>query len=162
MDAMLRGQTVVHREYCQVGKGRDMGFLSILGFFCKLSSGTAQMSTSRQAFRLGQRLGLARLMGYYYGHTGFYVGQLHFYHATYGLLALAYLGALLEGSGLLAAAAAPAAAPLNLVFGPLFGLFFGASLLPLAMATPVSYTHLRAHETDSYLVCRLLLEKKNI
>ena len=24
----------------------------------------------------------------------------------------------------------------------------------------VSYTHLRAHETDSYLVCRLLLEKK--
>jgi len=23
------------------------------------------------------------------------------------------------------------------------------------------YTHLRAHETDSYLVCRLLLEKKN-
>ena len=26
--------------------------------------------------------------------------------------------------------------------------------------TTVSYTHLRAHETDSYLVCRLLLEKK--
>ena len=22
------------------------------------------------------------------------------------------------------------------------------------------YTHLRAHETDSYIVCRLLLEKK--
>ena len=27
-------------------------------------------------------------------------------------------------------------------------------------AWSVSYTHLRAHETDSYLVCRLLLEKK--
>src|SRR5664279_1152120 len=27
-------------------------------------------------------------------------------------------------------------------------------------SNPVSYTHLRAHETDSYLVCRLLLEKK--
>ena len=26
--------------------------------------------------------------------------------------------------------------------------------------TPVSYTHLRAHETLRYLVCRLLLEKK--
>ena len=26
---------------------------------------------------------------------------------------------------------------------------------------PVSYTHLRANETDSYLVCRLLREKKN-
>src|SRR5680860_235666 len=30
---------------------------------------------------------------------------------------------------------------------------------PTCRAT-VSYTHLRAHETDSYLVCRLLLEKK--
>src|SRR5665647_3956724 len=29
----------------------------------------------------------------------------------------------------------------------------------LTGAMPVSYTHLRAHETDSYLVCRLLLEK---
>src|SRR5660398_301278 len=26
---------------------------------------------------------------------------------------------------------------------------------------PVSYTHLRAHETQANLVCRLLLEKKN-
>src|SRR5680860_1607979 len=34
-----------------------------------------------------------------------------------------------------------------------------ASSAPSAQA-PVSYTHLRAHETDSYLVCRLLLEKK--
>src|SRR5664279_6101372 len=33
------------------------------------------------------------------------------------------------------------------------------ALNPLAVE-PVSYTHLRAHETDSYLVCRLLLEKK--
>src|SRR5665647_3789211 len=31
---------------------------------------------------------------------------------------------------------------------------------PLGRPEPVSYTHLRAHETDSYLVCRLLLEKK--
>ena len=30
----------------------------------------------------------------------------------------------------------------------------------LVKPEPVSYTHLRAHETDSYLVCRLLLEKK--
>ena len=29
----------------------------------------------------------------------------------------------------------------------------------IEQAIPVSYTHLRAHETDSYLVCRLLLEK---
>src|SRR5665647_3858821 len=36
---------------------------------------------------------------------------------------------------------------------------FSAS--PKNRVAPVSYTHLRAHETDSYLVCRLLLEKKN-
>src|SRR5680860_1802008 len=30
----------------------------------------------------------------------------------------------------------------------------------MRLSKPVSYTHLRAHETDSYLVCRLLLEKK--
>src|SRR5664279_6081725 len=29
----------------------------------------------------------------------------------------------------------------------------------IGKTTSVSYTHLRAHETDSYLVCRLLLEK---
>src|SRR5665647_3759783 len=31
----------------------------------------------------------------------------------------------------------------------------GALAHLLAIAGPVSYTHLRAHETDSYLVCRL-------
>src|SRR5680860_1270736 len=31
---------------------------------------------------------------------------------------------------------------------------------PRTHTQAVSYTHLRAHETDSYLVCRLLLEKK--
>ena len=36
----------------------------------------------------------------------------------------------------------------------------GKVVVTLNVYTPVSYTHLRAHETDSYLVCRLLLEKK--
>src|SRR5680860_1682337 len=38
-----------------------------------------------------------------------------------------------------------------------------SSVIPLKAlrrTMTVSYTHLRAHETDSYLVCRLLLEKK--
>ena len=34
------------------------------------------------------------------------------------------------------------------------------SLSGIAAAIPVSYTHLRAHETPEHLVCRLLLEKK--
>eukprot|EP00656_Telonema_subtile_P030574 TRINITY_DN33553_c0_g1_i1.p1 TRINITY_DN33553_c0_g1~~TRINITY_DN33553_c0_g1_i1.p1 ORF type:complete len:113 (+),score=7.65 TRINITY_DN33553_c0_g1_i1:187-525(+) len=41
---------------------------------------------------------------------------------------------------------------------------YGASNMsidPAISCTPVSYTHLRAHETVLDLVCRLLLEKKN-
>ena len=35
-------------------------------------------------------------------------------------------------------------------------------LIPKILTTKtVSYTHLRAHETEADLVCRLLLEKKN-
>src|SRR5665647_1580567 len=41
------------------------------------------------------------------------------------------------------------------------GFTLSAALTGIAFGIiPVSYTHLRAHETDSYLVCRLLLEKK--
>ena len=101
MDAVLRGHAVVHRGYLQLGKGRDMGFLSILSFFCKLSSGTAQMTTSRQAYRLGVRLGLARLLGFYYAHIGYYVGQLHFFHATYLTFAFTFLSSVADGTGLL-------------------------------------------------------------
>ena len=32
-------------------------------------------------------------------------------------------------------------------------------MMTYLISNPVSYTHLRAHKTDSYLVCRLLLEK---
>ena len=39
------------------------------------------------------------------------------------------------------------------------GLFLPAEIKKYNQEA-VSYTHLRAHETDSYLVCRLLLEKK--
>ena len=39
-----------------------------------------------------------------------------------------------------------------------WGVFSISMTIPIA---PVSYTHLRAHETVLDLVCRLLLEKKN-
>ena len=45
---------------------------------------------------------------------------------------------------------------------PARSLSEGADIIPgrSAVAGPVSYTHLRAHETKANLVCRLLLEKK--
>src|SRR5678815_5780922 len=43
-------------------------------------------------------------------------------------------------------------------------LITGGGIIPKedmdALREPVSYTHLRAHETPEHLVCRLLLEKK--
>ena len=132
MDCMLRGHRVVHREYFVVGKGRDMGFLSILGFFCKLSSGTAQMSTSRQAYRLGVRLGIGRLFGFFYAHIGYYYGQLLFFHATYLIFAFSFLAALADGSGLLTGVEQTML--LRTLFGPLYVLSLAASLLPLQLA----------------------------
>ena len=41
------------------------------------------------------------------------------------------------------------------------GLSSGLSWVANGVGIPVSYTHLRAHETRHDLVCRLLLEKKN-
>src|SRR5665809_63229 len=40
------------------------------------------------------------------------------------------------------------------------GIQFGSDETLNQFAYPVSYTHLRAHETKANLVCRLLLEKK--
>ena len=38
--------------------------------------------------------------------------------------------------------------------------WIGAVIVGIVVSIPVSYTHLRAHETKANLVCRLLLEKK--
>eukprot|EP00965_Chrysotila_dentata_P206297 6183462-Pleurochrysis_carterae.AAC.2 len=115
----------------QVGKGRDMGVDSILGFFSKLSVGTAEMTTTRQAFRLGNRLAFGRLLGFYYAHIGSYVGQLHYYHSSYMLLALSFLGAVADGTKVLPGAAKPAAALMDSMYGFLSVLFILSSMLPL-------------------------------
>ncbi len=138
MDATLRGHKIKHVEYIQVGKGRDMGLLSILIFFSKLSMGTAMMTSSRQALRLGQRLGLARLFGFYYAHIGFYAGQLHYYHVGFGQLALALLGTLVARAGLsLHPDATEAASVLlfNNLHGPIWILFFLFAIVPLFFVT---------------------------
>ena len=50
--------------------------------------------------------------------------------------------------------------PLPRVFAILLAAF-GRGMRAVPTIGPVSYTHLRAHETVLDLVCRLLLEKKN-
>ena len=48
----------------------------------------------------------------------------------------------------------------TIFFATLLYFFLAKIVIPELKTISVSYTHLRAHETDSYLVCRLLLEKK--
>ncbi|CZR83259.1 hypothetical protein CDFC105_43981 [Clostridioides difficile] len=50
----------------------------------------------------------------------------------------------------------------GVVIGPFIAIlfFFILSIIYSGSGVPVSYTHLRAHETRHDLVCRLLLEKK--
>ena len=47
-------------------------------------------------------------------------------------------------------------APAKSLFTPLKSQFSRVK----SLFSPVSYTYLRAHETESYIVCRLMLEKK--
>ena len=50
---------------------------------------------------------------------------------------------------------------LHLIFNMFTLFFFGMAVeFYFTKYIPVSYTHLRAHETPEHLVCRLLLEKK--
>ena len=51
-------------------------------------------------------------------------------------------------------------APKVAVFGPKKEVDRQLAMMYLQQGMPVSYTHLRAHETVLDLVCRLLLEKK--
>src|SRR5665647_3888221 len=52
------------------------------------------------------------------------------------------------------------AASATIVKPPITGFIITIKPAIIPSIPTVSYTHLRAHETDSYLVCRLLLEKK--
>ena len=68
----LRGGRILHKEYIQVGKGRDLGFNQLFLFEAKLASGAGEQALSREAYRLGRYLDLPRLLSFFYGSIGFY------------------------------------------------------------------------------------------
>lgn len=68
----LRGGRILHKEYMQVGKGRDLGFNQLFLFEAKLASGAGEQALSREAYRLGRYLDLPRLLSFFYGSIGFY------------------------------------------------------------------------------------------
>lgn len=75
MNAILRGGRIKHCEYMQCGKGRDLGFGSILNFNTKIGAGMGEQFLSREYFYLGTQLSLDRFLSFYYAHAGFHLNN---------------------------------------------------------------------------------------
>ncbi|KAI9804145.1 MAG: hypothetical protein M1825_001547 [Sarcosagium campestre] len=76
MTALLRGGRIKHCEYYQCGKGRDLGFGSILNFTTKIGTGMGEQMLSREYYYLGTQLPIDRFLSFYYAHPGFHVNNL--------------------------------------------------------------------------------------
>ncbi|KIW02769.1 1,3-beta-glucan synthase component FKS1 [Verruconis gallopava] len=76
MNALLRGGRIKHCEYFQCGKGRDLGFGSILNFTTKIGTGMGEQMLSREYYYLGTQLPLDRFLSFYYAHPGFHINNL--------------------------------------------------------------------------------------
>ena len=74
-NAVLRGASIVFREYIQCGKGRDVGLQQLYKFEAKLAQGNAMQSLTRDVYRLGQSLDFFRLLSFYFGGVGFYISN---------------------------------------------------------------------------------------
>jgi hypothetical protein len=77
MDFKLRGggREIVHCEYFNLAKGRDLGFNTVIAFFSKLASGSGEQILTRQMFRLGECLPLPEFLTFFYNHVGYYLNQ---------------------------------------------------------------------------------------
>ncbi|CAG8798282.1 18853_t:CDS:1, partial [Racocetra persica] len=76
INAFNRGGRIKHAEYYQCGKGRDLGFSSILHFTTKISTGMGEQMLSREYYYLGTQLPLDRFLTFYYAHPGFHVNNV--------------------------------------------------------------------------------------
>ncbi|KEZ45482.1 1,3-beta-glucan synthase component FKS1 [Scedosporium apiospermum] len=76
MNASLRGGRIKHCEYYQCGKGRDLGFGSILNFTTKIGTGMGEQMLSREYYYLGTQLPLDRFLSFYYAHAGFHLNNM--------------------------------------------------------------------------------------
>ncbi|KAJ3140454.1 1,3-beta-D-glucan synthase [Physocladia obscura] len=71
MMVMMRGGKNLHCEYTQVGKGKDLGLNSVMGYFSKLAMGMSEQVLSREQYRLGTALPFDRLLTFYFANPGF-------------------------------------------------------------------------------------------
>ncbi|KAG8702002.1 1,3-beta-D-glucan synthase, partial [Ceratobasidium sp. 394] len=97
MNAFGRGGRIKHTEYFQCGKGRDLGFGTVLNFQTKLGNGMAEQMLSREYYYLGTQLPIDRFLSFYYGHPGFHINNiLVILSVQVFILALLFLGTLNE------------------------------------------------------------------
>ncbi|KAL9556982.1 hypothetical protein MBANPS3_001619 [Mucor bainieri] len=76
MNAFTRGGRIKHTEYFQCGKGRDLGFGSILNFTTKIGTGMGEQMLSREYYYIGTKLPLDRFLTFYYAHPGFHINNI--------------------------------------------------------------------------------------
>ncbi|EEB93105.1 hypothetical protein MPER_08286, partial [Moniliophthora perniciosa FA553] len=76
MNAFGRGGRIKHSEYYQCGKGRDLGFGTILNFQTKIGTGMGEQLLSREYYYLGTQLPIDRFLTFYYGHPGFQINNI--------------------------------------------------------------------------------------
>ena len=88
-----------------MGKGRDMGFVSINGFEIKISGGNGEVCVSRDLYRVATRFDFFRMLSVYYSGPGFFINNAILmttvYLQTWVLVVLALAGAYLISSGTL-------------------------------------------------------------
>ena len=95
MNALLRGGRIKHCEYYQCGKGRDLGFGSILNFTTKIGTGMGEQMLSREYYYLGTQLPLDRFLSFYYAHPGFHINNMFIMLSVqFFMIVLINLGAL--------------------------------------------------------------------
>jgi 1,3-beta-glucan synthase len=76
MNAFGRGGRIKHSEYYQCGKGRDLGFGTILNFQTKIGMGMGEQMLSREYYYLGTQLPIDRFLTFYYAHPGFHINNI--------------------------------------------------------------------------------------
>jgi 1,3-beta-glucan synthase len=76
MNALLRGGRIKHCEYYQCGKGRDLGFGSVLNFTTKIGTGMGEQMLSREYYYMGTQLPLDRFLSFYFAHPGFHINNM--------------------------------------------------------------------------------------
>ncbi|KAJ0051838.1 hypothetical protein Pint_02247 [Pistacia integerrima] len=82
----LRGGSVTHHEYIQVGKGRDVGLNQISMFEAKVASGNGEQVLSRDVYRLGHRLDFFRMLSFFYTTVGFFFNTMLVVWTVYAFL----------------------------------------------------------------------------